>query len=358
MAINATVPHWLQEANTGWLRTAERTGAHAISQGFDAGQKLAQNQQENLLKLRQLLLQREQLDAENKLRWQKLSEAEAETRDLTRLQQYAQDPDSGIPQFESPNSYSKLSAIDLALSRNELGRQLSFDRSDLNRRLSKVSAADRMAILEAKEKGLGSEVYSLLDQAEARQREKLASEKTFVPSDVRRLLSEANDAELGGNLDEAEILRKRARILAGEARESSVQGRMNEVDRYRLTDIRTRLNTVTRALADPKSVLRSEDEKAKLQQEKAELEKQQTGILTRYESPTPTGERPDVTAAREGRTFRVPVDGPGGLPIPPKVTNQADIDEAYRWGNEAIRNGKSREAVIARWREMGVPVAE
>lgn len=275
------MPDWLQPRSP-WT---QRDTLAAMHQGVQHKQE----QQAMALRMRELALRDEATTIMNEARLKQIEEAEAEVADLPLLQEYARNPEMGIPAFQSPKSFNKLQAIDLSRQRSELGKQTALDLKELYTRLAKVSAEDRAAITDMQKAGAPtSEVWGFLGQAEERQRAKLAAEKqateatkpitpyqqaqldaqkrrmefdlekfdktheialkklgyteeqlklqqekfkagkAFAPSEIKKLYNEAADAEAAGEYELADVLQERAKTLARGGRERSIQNQRIE----------------------------------------------------------------------------------------------------------------------------------
>lgn len=172
-------------------------------------------QQEMALRVREMALRDRSTTIMNDMRLQKIEEAEAEVADLPLLQEYARNPEGGIPAFQSPSSLSKLQAIDLSRLRSDLGKQTALDLKEFYNRLGKVSAEDRTIVTEMQREGApAAQVWGFLGQAEERQRVKLQAEKPVAPSPIAKLYREAAEAEAMGETERADVSLKYARLLS------------------------------------------------------------------------------------------------------------------------------------------------
>jgi hypothetical protein len=85
---------------------------------------------------------------------------------------------------------------------------------DFYNRLSKVSAEDRATVADMQREGApAATVWGFLGQAEERHRVKLQAEKG-PPTTISKLYTEADRAEASGQFDQADTLRKYARMLS------------------------------------------------------------------------------------------------------------------------------------------------
>lgn len=179
-----------------WLRPKQEwTAAHTL-QALNMGAEVKQQQQRNVLAVRELMLREQYQTALNEKRLAVLEAQQAEIDDLPLLDQYAQNPDAGIPAFKSPKSYQKLQSIDLARSRSNLGKQTAADMTNFNQRLAKVDARDRFAIVDMQRQGAdAADVWDALSIAEAKQRDALAATRQFAPDAFQKAVEYAQRLE-------------------------------------------------------------------------------------------------------------------------------------------------------------------
>lgn len=294
MAIDTSFPDWLMPKQTPWqsLALGAQVGAQ-IAQARYRNQALKvqveQQAQQDVLQMRRLALQEQQQTVMNQARLNEMEEAAAATRDAPRLAHFMKTGELNEP-LESPRSYPHLAQIELAKSRSEVGRIKAADETYFNKRVAKIDPRDRIAIDDMIEDGAPkSAVWDALGAAEERQRAKLQSEKTFAPSPIRKLLDEANDAEVSGNMDEAETLRKRARTLSDGGRGATIDpSKMSDADRFRAGVLRTRLAAISATISNP---LKREELGAvgakEMTAERDTLTQDLEDILKKYSSATP-----------------------------------------------------------------------
>lgn len=293
---------------SNWMQAKDWQSAALTTQRLlEAGVQKQRQDQEMALRLRQLMVQEQQQTALNQIRLEQLNQKERQLRDLTKLHEYSKNPDAGVPEFEDPSSYSKLSAVDLSRARGDVGRQNIADLTDFNKRLTKISPTDRATIRSMQKADRPEdEQWGFLEEAETRQRTRLADEKR-TPTLQSKLWDEADAAEQAGDLDRVTSLRNQAKGLG---REREAVERMTIPDKEHLKTMRSRLDAINRDLE-----FVSKERKTALREERQRVEDDIEAIIDNYEKPT--GTTPAVPSGAQPKAQFRYEPGKGLVPLTP-----------------------------------------
>lgn len=302
MALNTQLqdmPAWMSRSSDWTQRQPNQ-----FTEGLRLAVAAKQHQQNQALEARALILREQQMEMMNQHRLEQMNEAALEMEDAPLLAEYAKNPDAGVPNFKSPKSYSRLGEISLAHSRTEAQRAVIAARTELNKRLAKLSFDDAAEARKMQADGASEyDIRKFVTTAEKR------STRNFAPPELQKVIDLANQAEADGDLELAELYRKRADVIANGGK--IVTGKMSDIDNAEYRRLNTRLNVINKQTQDFKG---SGDAARQLRKEREGIESELGAIKQKY------SEAPSVI-----------IGGPEGKPELPKA---GDVRNGYKFNGK------------------------
>lgn len=273
MALNTFVqdfPDWMQPRSP-WTQ-------QDVGQLLDRGVRKRQQDQAMVLQLREMALREKSTTIMNDARLRQIEEAEAEVADLPRLQEYARNPDAGIPDFQSPKSYQKLSAIDLSMKRSQAGEMWANSQKAFWQRFAQLEGDDQATLNDMLRESNGhitGDIYKYAGESFKKVKTDVIQEPVYGPDG--RFLGMA-------------ITGKGTKLITN-------TGRMADVDKMEYSTAKKELAAIDKQLNDPiASRFFKPEQKAAIEKSRAALHQKIGSILSRYDNDDDT-EQPAAPTA-------------------------------------------------------------